>query len=76
MLFINDPANFLFPVFCTELTQAFMKEAAQLHPSALILEGTNVDKKANVSEREVYKNAFKAIDGAGDLVIADANRAH
>jgi ribonuclease J len=53
------------------LTEAFMKEAARLHPRALILEGTNVDKKANISEREVYKNAFKAINSARGLVIAD-----
>jgi ribonuclease J len=54
-----------------KLTESFIEEAAQLHPRALILEGTNVDKKANVSEQEVYENGFKAIDGARDLVIAD-----
>ena len=54
-----------------KLTEAFMKEAAQLHPRALILEGTNVDKRANVAEQEVYKNAFKAISDARGLVIAD-----
>jgi ribonuclease J len=54
-----------------KLTEAFVKEAAQLHPKALILEGTNVDKRANVPEQEVYKNAFKAINDARDLVIAD-----
>ena len=54
-----------------KLTEAFIKDAAQLHPRALILEGTNVDKEANVSEREVYENTFKAIDGARGLVIAD-----
>jgi len=48
-----------------------IKEAAQLHPRALILEGTNVDKAANVSEQEVYENAFKAINDARGLVIAD-----
>jgi ribonuclease J len=54
-----------------KLTEAFIKEAAQLHPRALILEGTNVDKKANIAEQEVYKNAFKAISDAQGLVIAD-----
>jgi ribonuclease J len=54
-----------------KLTETFMKEAAQLHPRALILEGTNVDKAANVSEQEVYENAFKAINDARGLVIAD-----
>ena len=54
-----------------KLTEAFMKEAARLHPRALILEGTNVDKKANVSEPEVYGNAFKAVNSARGLVIAD-----
>jgi ribonuclease J len=54
-----------------KLTEAFMKEAAQLHPRALILEGTNVDKAANVAEQEVYENGFKAINDAKGLVIAD-----
>jgi len=54
-----------------KLTESMIKEAAQLHPRALILEGTNVDKEANVSEQEVYENGFKAIDGARGLVIAD-----
>ncbi|HUW44171.1 MAG TPA: MBL fold metallo-hydrolase [Dehalococcoidia bacterium] len=54
-----------------KLTESMIKEAAQLHPRALILEGTNVDKAANVSEQEVYENAFKAINDARGLVIAD-----
>jgi ribonuclease J len=54
-----------------KFTEAFMKEAAQLHPRTLILEGTNVDKGTNVSEQEVYGNAFKAINDAQGLVIAD-----
>jgi ribonuclease J len=54
-----------------KFTEAFMKEAAQLHPRALILEGTNVDKETNVAEQEVYKNGFKAISDARGLVIAD-----
>jgi ribonuclease J len=54
-----------------ELTESMIKEAAQLHPRALILEGTNVDKVSNVAEQEVYENGFKAINGARGLVIAD-----
>ncbi len=52
-------------------TESLIKEAAQLHPRALIIEGTNVDKTANVPEKEVYDNAFKAIKDARGLVIAD-----
>jgi ribonuclease J len=48
-----------------------MKEAARLHPRALILEGTNVNRAKNTSELEVHENAFKAITGARGLVIAD-----
>jgi ribonuclease J len=54
-----------------KLTEAFMKEASQLQPRALILEGTNVNKATNIAEQEVYTNAFKAINGARGLVIAD-----
>jgi len=54
-----------------ELTESMIREAAQLHPRALILEGTNVDKEANVFEQEVYENGFKAINDARGLVIAD-----
>ncbi|MFW6102095.1 MAG: MBL fold metallo-hydrolase [Chloroflexota bacterium] len=54
-----------------KLTESMIKEATQLHPRALIMEGTNVDKAANISEQEVYENGFKAINGARGLVIAD-----
>ena len=54
-----------------ELTESMIREAAQLHPRVLILEGTNVDKTSNVYEQEVYENGFKAVNGAGGLVIAD-----
>jgi ribonuclease J len=54
-----------------ELTESMIREAAQLRPRALILEGTNVNKTSNVYEQEVYENGFKAINGAGGLVIAD-----
>ena len=55
----------------SKLTESMIEEAARLHPRALILEGTNVDKKANISEHEVYGNGFKAINDARGLVIAD-----
>ncbi len=54
-----------------KLTESMIKEAAQLHPRVLILEGTNVDKGANVAEQEVYQNALKAIGDTRELVIAD-----
>lgn len=53
------------------LTQKFIEEAARLRPRALILEGTNVGRDTNVTEREVYENALKAIAKAESLVIAD-----
>ncbi|MGQ9545756.1 MAG: MBL fold metallo-hydrolase [Dehalococcoidia bacterium] len=54
-----------------KLTELFMNEVAKLRPRALILEGTNVDRRVNVSEEQVYENALKAIDNANGLVIAD-----
>jgi len=54
-----------------KLTEAFIREAAQLQPKALILEGTNVGRETNVAEREVYENALKAIANSPGLVIAD-----
>ena len=53
------------------LTQKFIEEAARLRPRALMLEGTNVSRDTNVTEREVYDNALKAIAKAKSLVIAD-----
>jgi len=54
-----------------ELTRKFIEEAGKLHPRALILEGTNVDRTTNVFERDVYDNGLKTIKGAVGLVIAD-----
>ena len=54
-----------------KITESMIKQAAQLHPRALIMEGTNVDKATNVFEQEVYENGFKAINDAKGLVIAD-----
>ncbi len=53
------------------LTQGFVRQAAELKPRVLILEGTNVHRKTSVSEDEVYENALKAVAGARGLVIAD-----
>jgi len=54
-----------------ELTRKFVEEAAKLHPRALILEGTNVLRESNITEREVYENALRAIAKSRGLVIAD-----
>jgi ribonuclease J len=53
------------------LTREFIKQAASLQPKALILEGTNVPRKTNVSEQEVYENGLRAIASSDRLVIAD-----
>ncbi len=55
----------------SELTKAFIQEAAALRPKAFILEGTNVLRSRNTSEQEVYENALNVIKGAKSLVIAD-----
>ncbi|MBM2824526.1 MAG: RNA-metabolising metallo-beta-lactamase [Dehalococcoidales bacterium] len=54
-----------------ELTQRFVAEARRLQPRVLILEGTNVERGTNVTEREVYEKGLKSIAGASGLVIAD-----
>ncbi|MFH1381920.1 MAG: MBL fold metallo-hydrolase [Chloroflexota bacterium] len=53
------------------LTRQFIEQASRLHPRALILEGTNIERTTNVSEQEVYENSLKAITGATGLVFAD-----
>jgi ribonuclease J len=53
------------------LTREFTEQAASLQPKVLILEGTNVPRKTNVSEQEVYENGLKAIASSDRLVIAD-----
>jgi ribonuclease J len=52
-------------------TRKFIEAARDLHPRALVLEGTNVGRPANIAEHEVYENGLKAIKGATGLVIAD-----
>lgn len=54
-----------------DLTRAFVQEAENLKPQAMIIEGTNVLRSANVSENMVYENALRFISRAKDLVIAD-----
>jgi ribonuclease J len=54
-----------------QLTRKFIDGAASLHPRALILEGTNVQRETNVAESEVYENGLKAVASASGLVIAD-----
>lgn len=54
-----------------DLTKRFIEDAAGLRPKALILEGTNVRRTTNVSEREVYENGLKAVAGSKGLVVAD-----
>jgi ribonuclease J len=53
------------------LTRRFIEEASKLCPRVLILEGTNVLRESNVTEREVYENALKAITKSKGLVISD-----
>ncbi len=53
------------------LTRRFIEQAAALKPRALILEGTNVLRKTNIAEQEVYKTGLEAISGSKGLVIAD-----
>lgn len=55
----------------THLTRKFIEDAARLRPKALIIEGTNVRKPANVSENDVYQHGLKAIQNAKGLVFAD-----
>ncbi len=53
------------------LTDKFVEAAASLRPRALIMEGTNVSRRTNTTEAEVYENALEAIKSADSLVIAD-----
>jgi len=52
-------------------TERFIEAAAGLRPKALIIEGTNITRKQNVREQDVYDNGLKAISSATGLVIAD-----
>ena len=52
-------------------TLKFIEKAAELHPRALIIEGTNVTREENIREDEVFTNGLKAIADARGLVIAD-----
>jgi ribonuclease J len=55
-------------------TERFMREAASLRPTLLIVEGTRVHERARpiVSEQDVYDEALSVIRAAaGQLVLAD-----
>jgi ribonuclease J len=54
-----------------ELTKRFVDQAAGLHPRVLVLEGTNIQRPANVFEYEVYEKGLAAIANSRGLVIAD-----
>ena len=54
-----------------DLTNRFIEEASALKPLALILEGTNVRREANVAEHTVYENALQAISNAEGIVVSD-----
>lgn len=58
------------------LTEAFVQEAAALHPAVLLCEGTNVTKEVQTSEEEVYDNALGLIRKSRGLVIADFGPRH
>lgn len=54
-------------------TRQFADEAAKLHPSILLCEGTNIDKEDDsTTEEDVMQNTFRMVKEAkGKLVIAD-----
>ncbi len=54
------------------LTHTFARELAALEPRVLICEGTHIDSRARLRERDVVQNALPLVQGAaGRLVIAD-----
>lgn len=54
------------------LSEKFIESAAQLRPTVLICEGTNVERnQIERSEQEVYAKALETVKGARALVIAD-----
>lgn len=55
----------------SDLTDAFVREAAALQPALLLCEGTNVARETPVSEGDVYEHALVLIRDARGLVIAD-----
>jgi ribonuclease J len=53
-------------------TRDFMKAAAELHPLALICEGTHPETEKPVTEDEVFENSLAVVSSAkGRLIIAD-----
>jgi len=53
------------------LTRGFVEQAAQLQPTLLLGEGSNVDEAQGTTEAEVYANARQAVAAARALVVAD-----
>jgi len=56
-----------------EDTKRFVREAAELRPKVLIIEGTRCGRsgEAEVSEKEVYRNSLMAVEHEKNLVVAD-----
>jgi ribonuclease J len=56
----------------THNTRDFMKAAAELHPLALICEGTHPETEKPVTDDEVFENSLAVVSSAkGRLIIAD-----
>jgi ribonuclease J len=61
------------------LTEAFAREAAQLNPILLVIEGTRAkpDEQEPTTEQDVCENALEAVRAAsGQLVLADFGPRH
>jgi len=54
------------------MTEAFVREAAALHPAALVCEGTNIGKEPGATEEQVHAACLAAVqDAPGQFVVAD-----
>jgi len=54
-----------------EETEQFIEAMRELHPLALICEGTRIDDSKHVTEKDVQTNALREIQHATGLVVAD-----
>ena len=52
-------------------TRLWMEQMRELHPLALICEGTRAEDGKTVTEEEVSRNALREVERAGGLVVAD-----
>jgi ribonuclease J len=52
-------------------TRLFVERVSELHPLALICEGTRVDEGRGATEEEVYDNALREASSAKGLLVAD-----